>query len=204
MNQVPAEWREETVRVASLCTFSLEELKYEYPREVVPEGETPASQLRKLTCEGARRRYPNGMPDKVHKQIEHELKIIAQLEYESYFLTVADIVHWARDGNILCQGRESAANSAVCYCLEVTNVDPDRMSVRCERFISMERKEPPDIDVDFEHQRREEAMHLVILLAALFNSQPMGFYAPAQLVRDARVDRRTFRRKPSQEGNKQL
>ncbi|MDM0030212.1 hypothetical protein [Variovorax saccharolyticus] len=98
------------------------------------------------------------MPDKVHKQIEHELKIIAQLEYKSGFLTVADIVHWARDRNILCQGRGSAANSAVCDCLEVTSVDPDRMSVLFERCISVERREPPDIDVDFKRQRREEAM----------------------------------------------
>ncbi|MDM0029112.1 error-prone DNA polymerase [Variovorax saccharolyticus] len=161
MAQVPGQWMEETVRVASRCTFSLEELKYEYPREVVPEGETPASHLRRLTFEGAHRWYPQGLPDKVHKQIEHELKIIAQLEYESYFLTVADIVHWARDRNILCQGRGSAANSAVCYCLEVTSVDPDRMSVLFERFISVERREPPDIDVDFEHQRREEAMQYI-------------------------------------------
>ncbi|CAN7385989.1 error-prone DNA polymerase [Variovorax sp. LjRoot178] len=161
MAQVPGEWMEETVKVASMCTFSLEELKYEYPREVVPDGETPTSHLRKLTYEGATRRYPNGLPDKVRQQIEHELSIIAQLEYDSYFLTVADIVHWARDRSILCQGRGSAANSAVCYCLEVTNVDPDRMSVLFERFISVERKEPPDIDVDFEHQRREEAMQYI-------------------------------------------
>lgn len=161
IEQVPGEWMEETVRVASMCAFSLEELKYEYPREVVPDGETPASYLRKLTYDGAERRYPNGLPEKVRKQVEHELKVIAQLEYESYFLTVADIVHWARDRNILCQGRGSAANSAVCYCLEVTNVDPDRMSVLFERFISVERKEPPDIDVDFEHQRREEAMQYI-------------------------------------------
>jgi error-prone DNA polymerase len=159
--QVPGEWMDETVKVASMCTFSLEELKYEYPREVVPEDETPASHLRKLTYEGAQSRYPNGLPEKVRKQIEHELSVIAQLEYESYFLTVADIVHWARDRNILCQGRGSAANSAVCYCLEVTSVDPDRTNVLFERFISVERREPPDIDVDFEHQRREEAMQYI-------------------------------------------
>jgi error-prone DNA polymerase len=156
-----AAWMKESVRIASRCTFSLEELKYEYPREVVPDGETPASHLRKLTYEGAARRYPNGLPEKVHRQIEHELQVIAQLEYESYFLTVADVVHWARDRNILCQGRGSAANSAVCYCLEVTNVDPERMNVLFERFISVERREPPDIDVDFEHQRREEAMQYI-------------------------------------------
>ncbi|MDM0109917.1 error-prone DNA polymerase [Variovorax sp. J22R24] len=159
--QVPGEWMEETVRVASLCTFSLEELKYEYPREVVPEGETPASHLRKLTYMGAKDRYPDGLPDNVRRQIEYELAIIGQLDYDSYFLTVADIVHWARDRNILCQGRGSAANSAVCYCLGVTSVDPERMNVLFERFISPERREPPDIDVDFEHQRREEAMQYI-------------------------------------------
>jgi error-prone DNA polymerase len=161
IEQVPGEWMEETVRVASMCTFSIEELKYEYPREVVPDGETPASHLRKLTYEGAAVRYPAGLPAKVHAQIEHELAIIARLEYEPYFLTVADIVHWSRDRNILCQGRGSAANSAVCYCLGVTSVDPDRMNVLFERFISEERLEPPDIDIDFEHQRREEAMQYI-------------------------------------------
>jgi error-prone DNA polymerase len=159
--QVPGEWMEETVRVASMCTFSIEELKYEYPREVVPDGETPASHLRKLTYEGAATRYPAGLPAKVRAQIEHELAIIARLEYEPYFLTVADIVHWSRDRNILCQGRGSAANSAVCYCLGVTSVDPDRMNVLFERFMSEERLEPPDIDIDFEHQRREEAMQYI-------------------------------------------
>jgi len=159
--QVPAAWMEETVKVASLCTFSLEELRYEYPREVVPEGETAASHLRKLTYEGARGRYPAGVPEKVRAQIEHELVTIAQLEYEPYFLTCADIVHWARSRNILCQGRGSAANSAVCYCLGVTSVDPERMSVLFERFISVERREPPDIDIDFEHQRREEVMQYI-------------------------------------------
>ncbi|SEB25035.1 error-prone DNA polymerase [Variovorax sp. YR216] len=157
----PAQWIEESVRIASLCTFSLEELKYEYPREVVPAGETPASHLRKLTYEGAGQRYPGGLPAKVRAQIEYELAIIARLEYEPYFLTVADIVHWARSRNILCQGRGSAANSAVCYCLGVTSVDPERMNVLFERFISEERLEPPDIDIDFEHQRREEAMQYV-------------------------------------------
>lgn len=159
--QVPAAWMEETVKVASLCTFSLEELQYEYPREVVPEGETPASHLRKLAWDGAAGRYPEGVPEKVRAQIEHELTTIAQLGYEPYFLTVADIVHWARARGILCQGRGSAANSAVCYCLGVTSVDPERMSVLFERFISAERREPPDIDIDFEHQRREEVMQYI-------------------------------------------
>jgi error-prone DNA polymerase len=159
--QVPPEWMAETVKVASLCTFSIEELKYEYPREVVPEGETPSSHLRKLTYQGAAVRYPAGLPAKVRDQIEHELAIIARLEYEAYFLTVADVVHWSRTRNILCQGRGSAANSAVCYCLGVTSVDPERMNVLFERFISEERLEAPDIDIDFEHQRREEAMQYI-------------------------------------------
>ena len=156
-----------TVTIASQCTFSLDELRYEYPEEIVPAGETPSSWLRKLTYEGVKlryppgTRYPNGLPEAVHAQIEHELKLIAELRYEPYFLTVADIVSFARSQNILCQGRGSAANSAVCYCLGITEVDPGRMSVLFERFISKERNEPPDIDVDFEHQRREEVMQYI-------------------------------------------
>ena len=157
----PAHWLQESVRIAGLCTFSLEELRYEYPQEIVPEGETPASHLRKLTYAGTLTRFPAGLPEKVRAQIEHELAIIAELAYEPYFLTVADIVHWARGRGILCQGRGSAANSAVCYCLGVTEVDPARMNVLFERFISVERKEPPDIDIDFEHQRREEVMQYI-------------------------------------------
>jgi error-prone DNA polymerase len=149
---------EETLRVASLCHFSLDELRYQYPSEVVPDGETPASHLRRLTYEGAGRRWARGMPAKVQEQIEHELALIAELKYEHYFLTVADIVTFARSQHILCQGRGSAANSVVCYCLGVTEVDPARMSVLFERFISKERNEPPDIDVDFEHERREEVI----------------------------------------------
>jgi error-prone DNA polymerase len=148
----------ETLRVASLCHFSLDELRYHYPDEVVPAGETPASYLRRLTYEGAGRRWPQGMPAKVQAQIEHELELIAELRYEHYFLTVADIVNFARSQHILCQGRGSAANSVVCYCLGVTEVDPARMSVLFERFISKERNEPPDIDIDFEHERREEVI----------------------------------------------
>ncbi|MDM0116229.1 error-prone DNA polymerase [Variovorax sp. J22R133] len=157
----PLEWLQASVHIASQCTFSLEELRYEYPQEIVPEGETPASHLRKLTYAGTLTRFPAGLPDKVRTQIEHELAIIAELAYEPYFLTVADIVHWARERGILCQGRGSAANSAVCYCLGVTEVDPARMNVLFERFISVERKEPPDIDIDFEHQRREEVMQYI-------------------------------------------
>ena len=151
------QWLEHTLVVAGQCGFSLDELRYEYPREIVPEGHTPASHLRALTEAGACKRYPNGVPAKVHELIEHELALIAQLKYEPYFLTVADIVQWARAQGILCQGRGSAANSAVCYCLGVTEVDPSRTSTLFERFISAERNEPPDIDVDFEHQTRPAA-----------------------------------------------
>ena len=159
-------WLEATLRIAASCAFSLDELRYEYPQEIVPAGRTPASHLRALTEEGLLRRYPpvlhpQGIPPKVRATVEHELALIAQLKYEPYFLTVADLVHWARSQGILCQGRGSAANSAVCYALGVTEVDPARMSVLFERFISAERGEPPDIDVDFEHQRREEVIQYV-------------------------------------------
>lgn len=153
-----AEWLEASVALAGRCGFSLNELRYEYPQEIVPPGETPASHLRKLTYAGVPKRFKNGLPDKVRDQIEHELALIRQLDYERYFLTVADIVQWARAQGILCQGRGSAANSAVCYCLEVTEIDPGRSTLLFERFISVERREPPDIDVDFEHQRREEVI----------------------------------------------
>ncbi len=154
----PAELLDETLRVAERCHFSLDELKYQYPDEVVPRGETPSSYLRRLTYEGAGRRWPDGVPAKVQDLIEHELELIAELRYDHYFLTVADIVRFARSQQILCQGRGSAANSVVCYCIGVTEVDPARMAVLFERFISKERNEPPDIDIDFEHQRREEVM----------------------------------------------
>ena len=148
----------ETLRVAERCSFSLDELSYQYPAEVIPDGETSTSYLRKLTYEGAGRRWPNGMPAKVQSQIEHELELIRDLKYEHYFLTVADIVRFAQSQHILCQGRGSAANSVVCFCIGVTEVDPARMSTLFERFISKERNEPPDIDIDFEHQRREEVI----------------------------------------------
>jgi len=148
----------ETLHVADRCNFSLDELRYEYPDEVVPAGETPTTYLRRLTYEGAGRRWPQGMPAKIQTQIEHELELIRDLRYEHYFLTVADIVRFAQSQHILCQGRGSAANSVVCYCIGVTEVDPARMSVLFERFISRERNEPPDIDIDFEHQRREEVI----------------------------------------------
>ena len=157
----PMSLLEETLEVASHCSFSLDELRYEYPEEIVPAGETPTSWLRALTYRRLPLRYPQGVPDAVRMQIEHELALIEELRYEPYFHTVADLVDFARDNGILCQGRGSAANSAVCYCLGITEVDPARMSVLFERFISRERNEPPDIDVDFEHQRREEVIQYI-------------------------------------------
>ncbi len=151
-----------TVELADACHFSLDELRYEYPRELVPEGHTGASYLRELTEAGARWRWPDGVPQGERQAIEHELALIAELSYEPYFLTVHDIVAWARDHDILCQGRGSAANSRVCYCLGITSVDPQRgASLLFERFISRERNEPPDIDIDFEHERREEVLQYV-------------------------------------------
>ena len=154
----PPELLAETLKVMARCEFSLSELRYEYPEEVVPEGETPASHLRRLSLEGLAWRYPQGAPAEVHKQVDKELDLITELGYERYFLTVHDIVRFARSQGILCQGRGSAANSAVCYCLGITEVDPARSTVLFERFISRERNEPPDIDVDFEHERREEVI----------------------------------------------
>jgi len=150
-----------TVEIADRCTFSLDELRYEYPRELSPAGTTPLEYLTQLTWAGAQQRYPQGLPEKVRGLIEHELQLIAELRYEAYFLTVWDLVRFARSRGILCQGRGSAANSAVCYCLEVTSVDPDFIDVLFERFVSKERNEAPDIDVDFEHERREEVIQYV-------------------------------------------
>ena len=152
---------EETIAIADRVDFSLRELRYKYPYELVPEHETPASHLRALTEQGLRWRWPEGAPDKVRRMVEHELALIRELEYEPYFLTVHDIVRFARERGILCQGRGSAANSAVCYCLGITEVDPSRMEMLFERFISKERNEPPDIDVDFEHERREEVIQYI-------------------------------------------
>ena len=154
----PPELLAETLRVAARCQFSLDELRYRYPKEVVPAGETADSYLRRRVYEGAGRRWPDGMSAKVQNQLEHELGLIAELGYAHYFLTVDDIVAFARSRHILCQGRGSAANSAVCYCLGITEVDPAQQQVLFERFISKERNEPPDIDVDFEHERREEVI----------------------------------------------
>ncbi|MFN3659128.1 MAG: DNA polymerase III subunit alpha, partial [Pseudolabrys sp.] len=152
---------EETLVLSEALTFSLDELRYEYSDEQM-EGFTSAQEaLAHLAYEGAARRYPQGVPARVRASIEHELKLIAQLEYAPYFLTVHDIVRYARNQGILCQGRGSAANSAVCFCLGVTEVDPDRADLLFERFISPERREPPDIDVDFEHERREEVIQYI-------------------------------------------
>ena len=150
-----------TVAIADQCRFSLSELRYEYPDEVADDGRTPRETLATLTWAGAAERYPDGIPTRVHAIIEHELALIAQLDYEPYFLTVEDIVRKARELGILCQGRGSAANSAVCYCLGVTSVDPAQIDLLFERFISAERDEVPDIDVDFEHERREEVIQYI-------------------------------------------
>ena len=157
----PADLLAESVHIAELMNFSLDEIRYEYPDEIVPDGISTATYLRQLTEEGMQRRWPCGVPDKVIRLVEHELQLIADLEYEPYFLTVYDIVAFARSQNILCQGRGSAANSAVCFCLGITEVDPGRMEMLVERFISKERDEPPDIDVDFEHERREEVIQYI-------------------------------------------
>jgi error-prone DNA polymerase len=152
---------QESVAIAARCHFSLDELEYRYPNELVPAGHSAISWLRELTEQGMRWRWPEGATEKVRTQIEHELALIKELKYESYFLTVHDIVHYARGEKILCQGRGSAANSAVCFALGVTEVDPARINLLVERFISKERNEPPDIDVDFEHERREEVIQYI-------------------------------------------
>ena len=157
----PTALMRESTAIAARCTFSLDELTYRYPAELVPAGHSASSWLRHLTEQGAHWRWPDGVPEHVRAQIEHELGLIGELQYESYFLTVHDIVHFARSRKILCQGRGSAANSAVCFALGVTEVDPARMNLLVERFISKERNEPPDIDVDFEHERREEVIQYI-------------------------------------------
>lgn len=182
-NLFPAAALEETLRIARQCTFKLDELRYEYPEELVPDGQTPAAYLRQEVYIGARLRYPNGVTSAITAQIEHELTLINDMAYEAYFLTVHDIVRFARDNGILCQGRGSAANSVVCYCLGVTEVDPACSVMLFERFISKERGEPPDIDVDFEHQRREEVIQYIYrkygrmraaIAAAVHTYQPRG------------------------------
>ncbi|MGE4220309.1 MAG: error-prone DNA polymerase [Alphaproteobacteria bacterium] len=150
-----------TLVIAERCRFSLDELKYEYPDEIVTEGRTPQQELAALTAQGARERYPQGVPAKVQAQIAHELALIEELNYAPYFLTVQDIVAFARNRRILCQGRGSAANSTVCFCLGITSIPPDQFELLFERFISSARGEPPDIDVDFEHERREEVIQYI-------------------------------------------
>ena len=186
------QWLANTLVVAARCSFSLAQLRYEYPREIVPAGHTPRSWLRVLTEQGALRRYPpaqhpSGVPAKVLAAIQHELALIGQLEYEPYFLTVADIVHWARAQRILCQGRGSAANSAVCFCLGVTEVNPMTATMLFERFISAERGEPPDIDIDFEHQRREEVIQYIYAKYGRHRAALTGVvicYRPRSALRD--------------------
>ncbi len=181
------EWLAATLQIAGRCVFSLDELRYEYPEEIVPAGHTPTAWLRELTERGAVERFPGGLPDRVRQTLEQELALIAQLAYEPYFLTVADIVRWAREQGILCQGRGSAANSVVCYCLGVTAVNPAEVTLLFGRFISAERNEPPDIDIDFEHQRREEVIQYIYrkygrhraALTAVFIS-----YRPRSALRD--------------------
>lgn len=157
----PAALLEQSLVIARRCNFDLGQLRYQYPRELVPEGQTPTSWLRRLTEQGLCRRWPEGPSRQVLALVDKELQLIAELGYESYFLTVEDIVSFARRQRILCQGRGSAANSAVCYALGITEIDPSRMNMLFERFLSRERNEPPDIDVDFEHERREEVLQYV-------------------------------------------
>ncbi|MCH9675046.1 MAG: error-prone DNA polymerase [Gammaproteobacteria bacterium] len=152
---------EESVNISNRIDFSLDELRYEYPHELAPPGKSPSAYLRELTQEGMNARWTQGAPDHVRSMVEHELRLIEDLGYEPYFLTVYDIVRFARSRGILCQGRGSAANSTVCYCLGITEVDPSRMAMLFERFVSKERNEPPDIDVDFEHERREEVIQYI-------------------------------------------
>ena len=154
----PAQLLEETLNIANRCNFSLDELRYEYPSELVPKEHTAHSWLWQLTREGIKKRWPQGISEKNQKTIEHEMRLIKQLSYEHFFLTVHEIVCFAVANNIYCQGRGSAANSAVCYCLGITEVSPDHAELLFERFLSPERSEPPDIDVDFENSRREEVI----------------------------------------------
>jgi error-prone DNA polymerase len=152
---------EASVRIAEACTFSPAELRYRYPSEWIPAHHTAQSYLEELTWKGARERYPNGIPAGIARNLREEFALIAELGYADYFLTIQDIVAWARSKDILCQGRGAAANSSVCYCLGITAVDPTKVNLLFSRFLSKERREPPDIDVDFEHERREEVLTYV-------------------------------------------
>ena len=176
-----------TLEIADRCTFSLDELRYEYPEELCPNDATPTDYLSRLTWHGAAKRYPDGIPAKVNELIRHEIALISELKYEAYFLTVYDLVRFARERGILCQGRGSAANSAVCFCLGITEVDPNRIEVLFERFMSKERDEPPDIDVDFEHERREEVIQYIYGKYGRDRSGMTGVvitYRPRSAVRD--------------------
>ena len=153
---------ERTREIALLArSFSLDQLKYQYPKEICPEDKTPIEYLKELSIEGAKQKYPKGIPQQVKKLIEHEISLVKELGYAQYFLTVYDIVEFAKSQQILCQGRGAAANSAICYCLGITSVDPEKIKLLFERFVSKERNEPPDIDVDFEHERREEVIQYI-------------------------------------------
>ena len=151
----------ETAALLERLTFSLDELRYQYPDEPTGDAASPQEALERLTEDGARRRFPAGVPAKIRATLDHELALIARLHFAAYFLTVHDIIRFARSRGILCQGRGSAANSVVCYCLGITEVSPETCGLLFERFISEERGEPPDIDVDFEHERREEVMQYI-------------------------------------------
>lgn len=157
----PSLWLENTASVARLCQFSMDELKYQYPSEVVPEGYTASTYLRHCVEAGIKKRFGETLPTEIRQTIEKEMALISEQQYEYFFLTIYDVVQFARANDILYQGRGSAANSVVCYCLEITAVDPRQIDVLFERFISKERDEPPDIDVDFEHQRREEVIQYI-------------------------------------------
>ncbi len=157
----PAAWLAETLVIAERCDFDPGRLKYRYPSELVPAPYSPARWLRHLTLQGMQRRFPQGVPDEVRRLVARELKLIGEMGVEAFFLTVHDVVGFARSRGILCQGRGSAANSAVCYCLRITEVDPAQQQLLFERFLSKERDEPPDIDVDFEHERREEVLQYI-------------------------------------------
>ena len=158
----PSAWLHESLNILDRFDFSLSNLRYEYPQEICPpQYDSEQAFLRDLVFEGAKRRWQQGIPDNITRLIEKELTLIEEMNYACYFLTVHDIVAYARSQNILCQGRGSAANSVVCYCLFITEVDPSRVSVLFERFVSKERNEPPDIDVDFEHHRRDEVIQYI-------------------------------------------
>ena len=157
----PPELLAESLAIAGRCHFSLGELRYEYPAEIIPPGREASEYLAELTWAGARQRWPQGMDEQVRHQVQTELDLVRELRYEHFFLTVHDVVMFARSRHILCQGRGSAANSAVCFCLGITEVDPSRSQLLFERFLSKERNEPPDIDVDFEHERREEVIQYI-------------------------------------------